>query len=230
MLNKFLSLIFPTACIRCRRIAKHGFLCTECKEEYEKELSDGCLSCGNPHAKCRCDSKYLDNEKLIYAIPYRSDGVSRELLLKMKTSNNKALVSHLADKMASALKENGIEEDVLITYVPRSPTKIRLEGVDQAKILAYALAEKMKLDIENVFICRGGVKEQKSLEYGERDIYARTRFSLRLGAEEKIKGKRVVLVDDIITSGATVKVCSEILTEFGAEDVICLGAGRSVKY
>ena len=59
--------------------------------------------------------------------------------------------------MASALKENGIEEDVRITYVPRSPTKIRLEGVDQAKILAYAVAEKMKLDIENVFICRGGV-------------------------------------------------------------------------
>ncbi len=230
MLNKILSLIFPQTCIRCKKIVKNGILCYDCKAEYEKELSDGCLSCGNPHEKCRCDSKYLDNEKLIYALPYKTDGVSRELTLKMKGSNNKALVSHLTDKMSSALKANGIERDHIITYVPRSPTKIRLEGVDQAKILAYSLADKMKLDIEPLFICRGGVKEQKSLEYAERDIYARSRFSLRTGAEEKIKGKKVVLVDDIITSGATVKVCSDLLAEAGALDVICLGAGRSVKY
>lgn len=222
--------MFPNACVRCKRITNHGFLCSDCKAEYEKELSDGCLSCGNPHEKCRCDSKYLDNEKMIYAIPYKTDGVSRELLLKMKTSNNKALVSHLTDKMASALRVNGIEKDHIITYVPRSPTKIRLEGVDQAKILAHALADKMNFDVENLFICRGGVKEQKSLEYVERDIYARSRFSLRLGAEEKIKGKKLVLVDDIITSGATVKVCSDMLYEAGAGEVICLGAGRSVKY
>lgn len=229
MLNKLLSFIFPTVCIRCKRIAKHGFLCPECKEEYGKELSDGCLSCGNPHGKCRCDSRYLDNEKLFYAIPYKTDGVSRSLLLKMKTSNNRALVSHLTDKMAKVLKTNGIENGYIITYVPRSPMKIRLEGVDQAKILARSLAEKMNFGIENLFICRGA-KEQKSLEYAERDIYARSRFSLRLGAEEKIKGKRIVLVDDIITSGATVKICSDLLIEAGALDVICLGAGRSVKY
>lgn len=230
MLNKLLSLIFPTACVRCGKITNQGFLCRNCKEEYEKELSDGCLSCGNPHEKCRCDSKYMVNEKMIYAIPYKTDGVSRSLLLKMKTQNKRALVSHLTDKMASALKANGIENDRIITYVPRSPTKIRLEGVDQSKILAHALAKKTGHRIENVFLCRGGVKEQKSLEYSERDIYARSRFSLRRGADEKIKGKKLVLVDDIITSGATVKVCSELLTEAGALDVICLGAGRSVKY
>ncbi len=229
MLNKLLSLIFPTVCIRCKRIVKHGFLCPECKEEYEKELSDGCLSCGNPHEKCRCDSKYLNNEKLFYALPYKTDGVSRSLLLKMKTANNKALVSHLTDKMSAVLTANGIAGEYIITYVPRSPIKIRLEGVDQAKILAHSLAGKMKLNIENLFICRG-IKEQKSLEYSERDIYARSRFSLRLGAEEKIKGKRIVLVDDIITSGATLKICSDLLSEAGALDVVCLGAGRSVKY
>ena len=170
------------------------------------------------------------NEKMIYAIPYKTDGVSRSLLLKLKTQNKRALVSHRTDKMASALTANGIENDRIITYVPRSPTKIRIEGVDQAKILAYALAKKTGQRIENVFLCRGGVKEQKSLEYAERDVFARSRFSLILGAEEKIKGKKLVLVDDIITSGATVKVCSELLTEAGALDVICLGAGRSVKY
>ncbi len=229
MLNKFLSLIFPTVCIRCKKIIKNGILCHDCKAEYEKELADGCLSCGNPHEKCRCDSKYLVNEKMIYAIPYKTDGVSREMLLKMKTSNNKALVSHLTDKMAEALKANGIENGYIITYVPRSPTKVRLEGVDQAKILAKSLSDRMRFGIENLFICRGA-KEQKSLEYTERDIYARSRFSLRIGAEEKIKGKRIVLVDDIITSGATVKICSDLLLEAGALDVICLGVGRSVKY
>lgn len=229
MLNKIISLIFPQTCIRCKKIIKNGILCYDCKAEYEKELSDGCLSCGNPHSKCRCDSKYLVNEKMIYAIPYKTDGVSRELLLKMKTSNNKALVSHLTDKMAEALKANGIENGYIITYVPRSPIKVRLEGVDQAKILSRSLSGKMKLETEDLFICRGA-KEQKSLEYTERDIYARSRFSLRIGAEEKIKEKRIVLVDDIITSGATVKICSDLLLEAGALDVICLGAGRSVKY
>ncbi len=171
----------------------------------------------------------MGNEKLFYAIPYKTDGVSRSLLLKIKTANNKVLVSHLTDKMAEVLRTNGTEKDHIITYVPRSPMKIRIEGVDQAKLLAHSLAEKMNFGIENLFICRG-IKEQKSLEYVERDIYARSRFSLRIGAEEKIKGKRIVLVDDIITSGATAKVCSDLLAEAGALDVMCLGAGRSVKY
>ncbi len=166
---------------------------------------------------------------MIYALPYKSDGVSRALLLRMKTRNDRALVSHLTDKMASALKANGIEDGWMITYVPRSPIRIRIEGVDQAKMLAYSLADKMSLDIENLFLCRG-MKEQKSLEYVERDLYAKSRYSLIIGAEEKIKDKRIVLVDDIITSGATLKICSELLTEAGAQEVKCLGAGRSVKY
>ncbi len=230
MLESLFNLLFPRKCIVCKRIIKNNILCYDCREEYEKEINDGCLSCGNPHNKCRCDSLYLENERIIYALPYKSDGVSREMLLKLKTAKYKPLISHLTDKMAEALRENGVEGDYLITYVPRSPGRIRIEGVDQAKNLAYALADKTKCEIKNLFICRGGMKEQKALEYRDRDINARSRFFLRIGAEEIIKGKRIVLVDDIITSGATVKICSELLLECGATDVICLGAGRSVKY
>ena len=230
MLNRILNLIFPAKCVHCGRITQKDFLCPDCEREYEKEISDGCLSCGKRHEKCTCDSQYLNNEKLIYAIPYKSDGVSRDMLLAIKLLNARAIVDHLTDKMAFALKSNGIGRDYIITYVPRSPTKIRMTGVDQAKILAYSLAKKTGLDIEKLFLCAGGVKEQKSLEYVERDVFARARFSLILGAEKRIEGKKIVLVDDIITSGATVKVCSELLTDAGASDVVCLSAGRSVKY
>ncbi len=229
MLNKILSLIFPRACVNCGKIVKNGFLCYECRSEYEKEISDGCLSCGNPHNRCSCDSAYLEHEKMLHVIPYRSEGPSRQMLLTLKTTNHKEIVDHLSDKMASALKTNMIDCD-MITYVPRSPTKVRIEGVDQAKILATALSDKTKLEAQTLFICRGGMKEQKELEYSGRDIFARERFSLVMGAEERVKGKRIVLVDDIITSGATAKVCSELLLEAGALDVTCLSAGRSVKY
>ncbi len=230
MLNKILSLIFPPICVRCKRIINHGFLCYECNLEYDKEQSDGCLSCGKPHNRCRCDSKYLENEKIIYSIPYRTDGPSRAILLKMKTSKIPEIVSHLTDKMAEALKANGIKENFIITYVPRAPYKKRLEGIDQSKVLSYALAEKINAPIFDLILCQNRRKEQKELEYTERDIYAKTRYSLVLGAEEKLIGKRVILIDDIITSGATAKICMGLLLEAGADEVNCLFAGRSVKY
>ena len=230
MLNRILNLIFPAKCVHCGRVTHKGFLCPDCEREYENEISLGCLSCGKQHERCTCDSRYLNNEKMIYVVPYKSEGVSRDMLLRIKTLNARAIVSHLTDKMASALRSNGVGSDYIITYVPRSPTKIRIEGVDQAKLLARSLAEKTGLKLEKLFLCAGGVKEQKSLEYSERDVFARSRFSLILGAEERIKGKKIVLVDDIITSGATVKVCSDMLTDAGATDVVCLSAGRSVKY
>lgn len=229
MLNKILSLIFPSKCVNCGKIVKSGFLCYDCKSEYEKEISDGCLSCGNPHDRCSCDSAYLEHEKMLHVIPYRSEGPSREMLLTLKSTRHKEIIDHLTDKMVSAIKTNRLEYD-MITYVPRSPTKIRIEGVDQAKILAFALSEKTKIEAQTLFICRGGMKEQKELEYSGRDVFARERFSLIMGAEERVNGKRIFLVDDIITSGATAKVCSELLYEAGALDVTCLSAGRSVKY
>ncbi len=228
--EKASNLVFPKRCASCGEMIKDGFLCFSCKAVYDSEITDGCLRCGNEHVFCRCDALHLKSDEMIYCLPYKEEGVSRELLLKLKTSRPREVLDELGSRMASALRQNGISEGWTVAYVPRSSKKIRTEGTDQARNLAHKVASLMELEIINCFLCRDSGVEQKELVYRGRKINAEKRFSLRLGAENKIEGKRIVLVDDIITSGATAKICSELLTEAGAAEVICLGAGRSVSY
>ena len=145
------------------------------------------------------------------------------MLLKMKEKRSPEIAAFLARDLENSL-QNGciLKSDALITHVPRDPAALLEKGTDQARELA--LARHCSLQ-HAVCLQNAGGKKQKTLSARERLENARERFSLSAHCPD-LAGKQVILVDDILTAGATLTVCAELLKSKGASSVICLAAGR----
>lgn len=228
--KSILDLLFPKKCAYCRELITEGFLCYTCNAVYMKEITDGCLGCGRAHPFCTCAIRHMEDERLIHSLPYKDEGVSKAVLLRMKDGKYRLILEELTDRLEGAIRANDIDNSWTLTFIPRAPSKIRMYGVDQTKELACMLSRKTGLECIKTIKCRSLYREQKRLGLNARKLNANKRFHLRRGAEHLIKGRKILLLDDIVTSGASAKRCIELLREAGASDVICLAAGRSVKY
>ncbi len=118
---------------------------------------------------------------------------------------------------------------VVVTFVPRRPAAVRLTGLDQAALIARALAGALELPWARLLHHSGrhSMKTaQKYLSADERVASARRAYSLRRG-ETDLSGKTVVLVDDICTTGASLAACARLLLLHGAENVLAVTVGRT---
>lgn len=228
--KRIVDALFPRKCASCHELISEGFLCYTCHAVYMKEITDGCLGCGKSHPFCTCSIKHMEDERLIHCLPYKDESVSKAVLLRMKDGKYDLIAEELSDRLKAAMTANGIDNSWTLTFIPRAPSRIRAYGVDQTRELAYMLSRKTGLECIKTLKCRSLYREQKRLGLNARKLNAEKRFHLKRGAKKLINGKRILLLDDIVTSGASAKRCIELLREAGASDVICLAAGRSVKY
>ena len=106
----------------------------------------------------------------------------------------------------------------VVTYVPQSRKKSMKRGYCPAELLAKELSSRMKLPRVQV-LQRIGDKEQKYVKKSDRFANAKQNYALRKDA--KISG-RVLLVDDLMTTGSTLNACAELLLKAGAEEVFCV--------
>jgi ComF family protein len=211
------------------RLSESRALCDACLSRFRDEEDVGCTVCGCTYAECQCRPKDFLPDELVFALPYnRREGICRKLILSCKNRKNRAAMDEIADLTVSAAKKRGIlEEDALLTYVPRSPEKEMHTGVDQAEELAKAVASRTGLPLYHLLGHRFFGKEQKNLSADERGEAASGAYYLRSGGEA-IAGRTVILVDDVVTSGATANACAVCLKEGGAARVICLAAARTI--
>lgn len=226
-----LDLIFPKRCVSCgAHISfENDFLCRSCRNHLNSEISEGCLGCGKPYNKCRCKPSFLCDNTLITTMPYKiENSVCRDLIIACKRIRNRDILNELAENMANALRENGITENYALTFAPRSPRAVRKCGFDQAEELARLISKKMSLPFFSTIICNDTSSEQKFLKNRMRRDNALKRFQVRKNKTSLINSSSFILVDDVVTSGATLNRCVEILYENGASEVVCLGAARTV--
>lgn len=226
-----LSLIYPPRCMGCGELIPMGreHLCPDCRRELEREKDEGCLGCGRPYHACRCRPKYLSDRVLFSALPYKSESsVSRELILLCKRKRNRAVFTELATHMAEVLEKNGIGRDYYLTYSPRAG----VNGLrhDQAKELAWELSRITGNPAVTTLRCRNTYKEQKSLKINKRIENAMARYRVPRRYVKRIAGRSFVMIDDVVTSGATADRCAQLLIDNGASDVICFCAARTVDF
>lgn len=227
----FLSLIFPPRCMGCGELIPMGreHLCPDCRRELEKEKNEGCLGCGRPYHACRCRPKYLSGRVLLSALPYKSESsVSRELILLCKRKRNRAVFTELATHMAEVMNKNGIGREYFLTYSPRAG----VNGLrhDQAKELARELSRMTGNPTVTTLRCRNTHKEQKSLKLNKRMGNAIARYRVPRRYVKRIAGRPFLMIDDVVTSGATAARCAQLLIDNGASEVICFCAARTVDF
>ncbi len=198
------KLLFPPRCVFCRGIIEEGTVCKRCEASLPRcgRVKTG----GEFFSKCVAPLYYL--------------GDVRKALLRYKFNGKTSCAPAFAALMAESVREELSGEYDLITWVPVSPQRLRKRGYDQSKLLAEHTAALLGQRVTPLLRKSRHTAANSSLEGRE------ARAANILGAYEvtdpaACQGKRVLLIDDIYTTGATMSECSRMLLMAGAEDVVC---------
>ena len=227
--NNVLKELFPKnyTCDVCGRETFGSNLCPDCTGKVELNDGNTCPVCGRktfrPEICMQCKSKPPLFKKAVSAYVY-GEGVT---VLISKFKNGSPYLKELfADKIAEKLV--GFPEIDCIVYVPSTRRALIKRGYNQGRILASALSKRIQRPVIYGAIKRvKQVRMQKGLTGGQRIENVKGAFKVK--KKLYIKGKRMLVVDDVMTTGATVEEISRILLMKGAGNVF-VATAASVEY
>jgi ComF family protein len=148
------------------------------------------------------------------------EGPSRALVLALKLSARREAAEPLVEALWNAVVRNGVRGTVL-TWVPARRADVRRRGFDHAELLARSLSRRTGVVARRLLVRRGATLDQASLTAAERQMNLANAFSARPASG------RVVLVDDLVTTGSTATACAQALRAAGAIGVELLAACRT---
>lgn len=233
VLSQLLSLVFVPKCTACGdTLPSSTALCSRCEKMYLLESKYLCGGCERTHRMCLCRIDFAGSKiPFLHVTGYdvKRTSVSKSLILRIKDNNIRAAFDFLADEMLVVLKERYVRllerASVVITYVPRSRRARRRAGHDQSEQIAKRIAEKSGAVFMPLFK-NNGVKVQKYLHRDEREENARQNYEL-ISPELRLDGLVVVIIDDIVTTGASMGACAAMAKSVGAKAVIALSAAKT---
>lgn len=235
MLAKTLDIIFPPQCLVCRaRVTAHGTLCTGCWGEIKFIAAPYCACCGLPfefslgeEALCgECIKERPPFSRARTAFCY--DEHSSKLVTALKFSDQLHLAAIYGKWLDKAGKELILSSDVIVP-VPLHWRRFIRRRYNQSALLAQALAKQTGLTVlEDGLTRRKHTTPQTGLSREQRQKNLRGAFVIHNHHKDTIKGKSVLLVDDVMTTGSTIHQCSKTLLKGGAASVNVLTLARRV--
>jgi ComF family protein len=145
----------------------------------------------------------------------------------LKFEKIEPLAAYFGERVASIAKRDGLTGDMVVP-VPLHRSRERERGFNQAEVIAREVARRLKLPLKPILLVRTKARPDKHiLSNEERWRIVRGAFATRRGSQ--VDNKRVLLVDDVMTTGATLDACAKALVEAGARSVIGLTVARAVK-
>jgi ComF family protein len=233
-LRRTLDFALPPRCPGCAAITAepHRF-CLDCWSSLAFLGEPCCARCGHPFAfagapgsecaACLADPPPFD--RLRAAVAYGD--VSRQVALKLKYSGRPGLAETLARFMLRHVEARGGEG--LLVPVPLHRWRIWRRGYNQAALIASAISRRTGLAVGLDVISRTrATPPLKGLGRRERALAVRGAFKVEPRSKERIAGRRILLVDDVYTSGATAAACARTLKRGGASSVEILCWARVV--
>jgi len=234
LVGGMLDLLLPPRCLSCGSVvAAPGTLCAQCWKGMTFLGAPCCACCGYPFefdvgleglcGACLAHPPHFDRARAAL----RYDESSRSLILALKHGDRLHLAPALAQWMRHAGADLLAEADVLVP-VPLHWTRLFARRHNQAAVLALALAKEAGLPVATASL----IRRRRTPSQGRSNPTARRRnvagaFAVRRA--EEIRGKRILLVDDVLTTGATVEECARVLKKGGATRVDVLAAARALR-
>jgi ComF family protein len=221
-----LDLLFPRWCVGCGR--EGDFICPSCLQSLPRITPPLCPRCGLPQSSASLCPACADWEAEIDGIrsPFRFDGVVRQAIHELKYRNLRAIASLFARLLNDYLMANHIPGEVLVP-VPLHPKRLRERGYNQSQLLARELAKLNKLPLIDDCLIRAhhSPPQARTAKVEERRANVADAFACR---DLRLKGKAVLLIDDVSTSGATLDGCARALKEGGTASVWGLVLAREI--
>ena len=208
-IHQLLDLFFPPKCPFCGKVLDHAGICPACEKALPwteegaglRELPGG-LQC---------------------AAPLWYEGKVREGLLRFKFQGARAAAGPLGELVARCAAERFSGAFDVVTWVPVSRRRLRSRGYDQARLLAESACRLWEVRPEQLLQkitdnpAQSGLTEEAARRANVLGVY-------EAAEPERIQGGRILLVDDICTTGATLAECARTLRDAGAADVMCVCA------
>jgi len=129
---------------------------------------------------------------------------------------------HLGEIMYNAVKGESLDADV-VTSVPMTGAKVWKRGFNQSELVARGLAARLGCEYRDLLAEKGSSRTQKDLQYRDRFLNILGRYAPGKAA---IRGRKVLLVDDVFTTGATLNECARVLRDAGAVKVFAVTIAR----
>ena len=218
-------------CIACGEvIGDDETFCPECEVEYRAALLSECGICGRSLSACLCaDSAFAHSSvhKHIKLYRYLSDdyeAVGNRILYRLKKHDISTCFRFLGGELARVVRALlPLDDTYVVAYLPRTPNRVLEYGFDQSERIARELGDALGLPIFKLLKRSSRAKPQKALHTAaERTRNTEKSLFLRKKAEEKLMGKRVLLVDDVVTSGASMRTAAKLLRDAGAKEIIAV--------
>ena len=232
-LRGLVSLFYPPFCAVCSGVVETGeYLCGLCAEEAPRLRPPFCAKCSQPFAGAitdtftcaNCQNRVLHFDAAVSA--YRSRGVVRQVMHDFKYGRQVHLRHVLAGWLADALEDPrlaGRRFDFIVP-VPLHSARKRERGFNQAELLAKALGRTTGIRLHPALERTRYTTTQTQFDRAERMENLKGAFRLRRGSN--VQDLRVLLVDDVLTTGSTLSECASVLKKGGALSVHAATAAR----
>lgn len=209
-----LDLIFPKRCVNCKKAEE--YLCDSCFSFLSFDVKTSCLICGKSSnsglSHKKCEGKY-SIEGSISAISYNK--IAKKLIHNFKEKPYLSdLESFLAELFTESIIQNEdfnkliVKGEWLLVPIPLSSKELRKRGYNQSEILAKALTKKLGIKTLNI-------------------LNKKDEFEIRSNIQKNLLEKvNIFLVDDVVTTGKTLKEAARLLKKFGVKQVFGLTLAR----
>ncbi|MBE6568238.1 MAG: ComF family protein [Ruminococcaceae bacterium] len=218
-------------CIACGDvIGGDEVFCEECAEEYRAAMLSECGMCGRSLRSCLCADSAFDGSivhKHIKLYRYQTDdpeAVGNRILYRFKKNDISTCFRFFGDELATtAEKLLPIDGEYVVTFLPRTPNRVLEYGFDQSKRIARETGDALGLKMISTLKRSMRAKPQKGIATATaRKKNTESSLFIRKDVSKKLVGKRVLLVDDVVTSGASMRTAAKLLRDAGAKEIIAV--------
>ena len=228
------SLLYPATCTICGKHVRAGeYLCNGCEEKIIRIVPPFCETCSEPFQgsinaafNCaNCAHRTIHFDAAVAA--YRGRGIVRDVIHEFKYNRQMHLRHLVARWLRAALDDERLHdyEFNVIVPVPLHPARQRERGFNQASLLAELLSAHTSIPCRPLLERIRYTTTQTALDRSERMENLHNAFRLRKNAD--VRGLRVLLIDDVLTTGSTLSECARVLKHAGAISVRAATAARA---
>ena len=228
------ALLYPATCTICRKHVRAGeYLCEACEAKLVRIVPPFCETCSEPFegsinsafSCANCAHRAIHFVAAVAA--YRGRGIVRDVIHEFKYGRQIHLRHLVARWLRAALDDDRLRShqfDVMVP-VPLHPARQRERGFNQASLLAELLGAQTSIPCKPLLKRIRYTTTQTALDRSERMENLHNAFRLRKNRD--VRGLRVLLIDDVLTTGSTLSECARVLKRGGATSVHAATAARA---
>ena len=229
-------------CISCKEILGHENLedafCSICRLKWDRAKTATCPICFKSAIECRCMPKKMSTagaislRKLVFYKKEKENEPQNKIIYFLKRNNNRRAAEFLARELSRAISEElglleveDIKSEAVVVWIPRGINARLVHGFDQSELICKAIGKILGIPYAQLIIRQRGGKEQKKLGREERAQNIKNRFTISPEADVP-KDKVIILLDDVVTTGASMSECVKLLHKSGYKSIICMAVAQ----